>query len=125
MVTIVFQACILHLKHMYSDTCNFDPYNFGIHPSIRNYYNIISKENYIKPEIAEYIILPTREAIAILKTFWLRIIQKKWKKIFQERKNIIKQRCNFSNLSIREIQGKWPDSCMNLPGLKGMLSALK
>jgi hypothetical protein len=45
--------------------------------------------------------------------------------VFQERKNIIKQRCNFSNLSIREIRGIWPKSCGNLPGLKGMLSDLK
>ena len=41
------------------------------HPSIRNFCNIISKSDYIKPEIGQYIILPTQEAIAILKTFWL------------------------------------------------------
>lgn len=116
---------ITFLKNMYSDTSNFDTYIFGVHTSIRNYHSIISRENYIKPEIAEYIILPTQEAIAILKTFWLRIIQKKWKKIFQERKHIIRQRCNFSNLSIREMRGKWPKSCINLPSLKGMLSSLK
>jgi hypothetical protein len=45
--------------------------------------------------------------------------------VFQERKNVIRQRCNLSNLSIREIRGRWPESCFNLPGLKGMLSELK
>ena len=95
------------------------------HPTIRNYHNIISKPNYIKPEIGEYIILPTQEAIAILKTFWIRIIQRKWKKIFQERKNIIRQRCSIYNLNIRQIYGKWPQHCIKLPGLKGMLSDLK
>ena len=110
------------LKQMYSNRANFD---FGRHPTIRNYHNIISNPNYIKAEIGEYIILPTQEAIAILKTFWLRIIQKKWKKVFQERKNIIRQRCNFSNLSIREMRERWPKSCFNLPGLRGMLSELK
>ena len=113
------------LKEMYSNPENFSPQYFGIHPTIRNYHNIISNPNYIKPEIGEYIILPTQEAVAILKTFWLRIIQKKWKKVFQERKNIIRQRCNLSNLSIREIRGRWPESCFNLPGLKGMLSDVK
>lgn len=113
------------LREHYSIPSNFDPRYFGRHPTIRNYHNIISKPNYIKAEIGEYIILPTQEAIAILKTFWLRIIQKKWKKVFQERKNIIRQRCHLSNLSIREMRGRWTDSCFDLPGLRGMLSDLK
>ncbi len=83
--------------------------NVHNHPTIRNYHNIVLKSNYLKPEIGEYIILPTQEAVAILKTFWLRIIQKKWKKVFQERKNMIKQKCNY----------------INLPGLRGMLHNIK
>jgi len=113
------------LKEYYSNPAHTNPRYFGIHPTIRNYQNIVSNPNYIKPEIGEYIILPTQEAVAILKTFWLRIIQKKWKKVFKERKNIIRKRCYLSNLSIREIKGRWPSSCYNLPGLKGMLSDLK
>jgi hypothetical protein len=95
------------------------------HPTIRNYRNIIKHPNYIKPEIGQYIILPTQEAIAILKTFWLRIIQKKWKKVFKEQKNIIKQRCNLLNLSTREFSMNLTSLYKNLPGLKGMLSDLK
>jgi hypothetical protein len=72
--------CIKHLKNHYK---LLKLNVMDIHPGIRNYNSIISNINYIKPEIAEYIILPTQEAIAILKTFWLRIIQKKWKKVFQ------------------------------------------
>jgi len=114
------------LKHIYTTHLrNASEQYFGPHPTIRNYRNIVLSPNYIKPEIGEYIILPTQEAIAILKTFWLRIIQKKWKKVFQERKNTIRKRCNLSNLSIREIRGRWPNSCVNLPGLRGMLSNLK
>jgi hypothetical protein len=114
------------LKHVYTNNLRHaSPQYFGPHPTIRNYRNIVLNPNYIKPEIGEYIILPTQEAIAILKTFWLRIIQKKWKKVFQERKNVIRQRCNLSNLSIREIRGRWHESCFNLPGLRGMLSDLK
>lgn len=95
--------------------------NLTRHPTIRNYHNIIKKSNYIKPEIGEYIILPTQEAIAILKTIWLRIIQRKWKKIFEERKLIIKKRSYPDSLYIRSVTGKWPDKCNHLPGLKGML----
>jgi len=115
---------ILFLKRLYSLQSEHNSY-VGTHPTIRNYTNIVNNPNYIKPEIGEYIILPTQESIAILKTVWLRIIQKKWKKVFQERKNIIRKRCHFSNLSFREIYGRWPKDCLNLPGLRGMLSDLK
>ncbi len=74
------------LNEIYLNRGKVYSHNFGAHPTIRNYQNIISKKNYIKPEIGEYIILPTQEAIAILKTFWLRIFQRKWKKLFKERK---------------------------------------
>jgi len=115
---------IQFLKKHYSSISNYNPNYFKKHPTIRNYHNIISSPNYFKPEIGEYIILPTQEAIAILKTFWLRIIQRKWKKVFAERQNIIKQRCYISSLNELEIYGKWPQTCNNLPGLKGMLKNL-
>ena len=113
------------LQKQYSNPVNFHQNNFGNHPTIRNYHNIISSPNYIKPEIGEYIILPTQEAIAILKTVWLRIIQRKWKKVFAERQDIIKKRRLNASISSREIYGKWSQPCSNLPGLKGMLKELK
>lgn len=99
-------------------------YNYN-HPVIRNYQNIISKPNYIKQEIGEYIILPTQEAITILKTFWIRIIQKKWKKVFKQKQQVFKERCKIQNINSRRILGYWPSYCNRLPGLKGMLSGLK
>ena len=121
---------MIFLKEYYSNPANSNPANLhpvvlGNHPTIRNYHNIISRPNYIKPEIAEYIILPTQEAIAILKTVWLRIIQRKWKKVFAERQDIIKKRRLNASISSREIYGKWSQPCSNLPGLKGMLKELK
>lgn len=110
------------LRQNYLNSNELD--KFGKHPTIRNYHNIISKPNYIKPEIGEYIILPTQEAIAILKTFWLRIIQRKWKKIFKERNNILNHRSCPSAIYIREKTGKWPNNCKYLPELKGMLYKL-
>ena len=44
------------------------------HIIIRNYENIITRPNYIKPEIAECIILETHHSVAILKTIWLKLI---------------------------------------------------
>jgi hypothetical protein len=111
------------LQEHYSTLCN-TLYSEN-HPTIRNYHNIIKHSNYIKLEIGQYIILPTQEAIAILKTFWLRIIQKKWKKVYQEQKNIIKKRCNLLNLTKKEFSMNLINLYKNLPGLKGMLSGLK
>jgi len=92
---------------------------------IRNFQNIISRENYIKPEIAKHIVLASGHSICILKTFWLKIVQRCWKNIFNKRKDILQKRCQPSSLRFREINGRWPDSCANLPTLRGMLSSLK
>ena len=86
--------------------------------------NIITRKNYIKPEITECIYLNTGHCVAILKTHWIRLIQKKWKNIIKERKTIIKKRCTVKSLRHREITGKWPDDCLFYPQLQGMLSNL-
>jgi hypothetical protein len=92
---------------------------FRKHKNIRNYHNIITRPNYIKPEIAECIYLPHDECVAILKTFWIRIIQRNWKRILKERQQIVKERNSIQYLMKREI-------CANKrtywPCLKGMLS---
>jgi len=115
---------ITFLKNHYSNPSRFNRGLLGNHPTIRNYHNIISRQNYIKPEIGKYIMLPTQEAVAILKTFWLRIIQRKWKKVFQERKNMIRNRLSLTSLHTRQITGKWPKKYETLPGLRGMLKDL-
>lgn len=54
------------------------------HDLIRNYYNIVSNiNNYIKPEIFQKIYLSGTECCAVLKTFWIRIIQRSWKRVFR------------------------------------------
>jgi len=91
------------------------------HPIIRNYKNIIQNENYIKIEIAECLYLSGGECVAILKTFWLRIIQRTWKRIFKERTRIINLRCNPKNILYRSKYGKWSEDCLYLPDIKGMI----
>ncbi len=94
------------------------------HNIFKNYKNIILNKNYIKPEIAECIYLNDGECIAILKTFWFRLIQRRWKNIYKKRISIIKKKSNLNCLKFREIYGKWPDDCNEYPLLKGMLSFL-
>ena len=95
------------------------------HDIFRNYKQIITMDNYIKPEITECIYLNTGHCVAILKTFWLRLVQRKWKNIIKERNTIIKKRCNLDSLRHREITGKWPEDCLRIPQFKGMLAELK
>ena len=94
------------------------------HPIIRNYSNIIRRADYIKPEIGLCIELHTHEQIVIIKTIWIKIIQRKWKKVFAERKRLLKERCLPAALYSRMMTGKWPAHCVVMPGLNGMLSDL-
>jgi hypothetical protein len=86
------------------------------HSTIRNYKQMVSKQNYICPEIGECVELPTGECIVILKTFWIRIIQRTWRNILKKRKQMI------GDLSfLFQIQYS-THSFKKLPTLKGMLS---
>jgi hypothetical protein len=70
-------------------------------------------------QIAKKIILPTGgETICILKTFWIKIIQRKWKKIYKQRKQL------FQNIYLRQVKGKLTFKNVSLPSLRGMLSDL-
>ena len=92
------------------------------HSIIRNYKQIIAQQNYIQLHIAKVIYLSGSECVAILKTFWIKIIQRTWKKIYKKRCNIIALRKSYTSLFYRESHGKWPDNCLYLPSLQGLLS---
>ena len=117
---------IYHIQRLYRQeyAAIEDNARYSAHTKIRNYFNIISRPDYIKPEIAECFELPTFEYIAIIKTIWIKIIQRKWKKVFALRKIMLQHRSNPSTLYARQMTGKWPDHCLHMPGLKGMLSDL-
>jgi hypothetical protein len=87
-----------------------------------NFYNM--NLNVLQLEIAECIYLPTLHCIAIIKTIWLKLIQRKWKHICKERKMCLIRRANPNALKYREIYGTWPNNCTNYPQLKGMLCNL-
>lgn len=55
------------------------------HPFISRYKDLCTN---MKPQIAECIYLSSGECVCIIKTFWIKIIQRRWKKIFQEKKSI-------------------------------------
>jgi hypothetical protein len=89
------------------------------HTVIRNYISIINSDKYFSPQIAECIVLPSQETIAIIKTIWIKLIQRTWKKIFLQRKKMMYQMVLSSSYFINQNTAK------NIPGIKGMLFKLK
>jgi hypothetical protein len=94
---------------------------------IRRYlaeYSIVRVEN-AKVHIMKLCILDDGTYSVLLKTHWLRIIQRHWKKVYAERKRVVRGRRNLANLRHREIYGKWPNGLNYFPGLNGMLKNYK
>ena len=79
----------------------------AIKKDIKFYSKQLNKN--LQPEIAECIILSGDETIAILKTFWIKIIQRKLKKVFKS---------YMWNQYLRQLKGLTP-SCPNL--LRGLM----
>lgn len=98
-----------------------DSYKHNLFP---NYRNIVLRETYVKPEIIECIYIE-ETCVAILKTFWLKIIQRFWKNIFRNRLIAYKNRKNIYAIQYNERNGKWPTNCYSVGGLRGMLAKLK
>ena len=91
------------------------------HKFIKNYENIITRPNYIKPEIGETITLQSGHTVCIIKTLWIKLIQRAWKRIFEKRKQMFKMRCQLRSLKYREVTGRWPENCRYFPTLQGLL----
>ena len=100
-IDIIKECYVLWLNSVYEDGIN------PLHPTIRSYSDIIQQRNYITLDIVETDELDGEEMVGYIKTFWLRIIQRKWKKIFERRKKIISERKLIKSLKYREINGKW------------------
>ena len=82
---------------------------------IPNYYHIIRHPNYIKLDIIQLDRGRGNEYIAYVKTYWLRLIQRRWKNIYAQRKNILKQRKTNYAINHRKIYGKWPKALQTWP----------
>lgn len=93
-----------------------------IHSYIRNYKYLLQT---LKPEIGNCYYSSSGECFCILKTVWIKIIQRKWKTVMSMRNNIIKQRSTISSLRYRELNGRWPNHIQNIPTINGMLSGLR
>lgn len=76
---------------------------------IRNYGKIMKSP--VNPEIGECIYLETGEYVVILKTYWIRIFQRMWKKIYANKQKAIQQRMIPKNIFFWQSRGYWPREC--------------
>jgi hypothetical protein len=88
---------------------------------ICNYDNIIKRDDYIKPEIGKIYYLKGDECVCVLKTFWIKIIQRAWKKIYQNRQKIKRMRYRPDVIFHKQLTGKYKEDCQHLPSIRGML----
>jgi hypothetical protein len=94
---------------------------------IRDYlakYSIISIKN-AKVHIMKLCVLPDETYSVILKTHWLRLVQRTWKKVYKERKRVIKGRRNIQNRFYNETHGRYPNGLNRVPSIHGMMSQYK
>jgi len=88
--------------------------------TIRNYQNIIKSPKYLHPEIFEKVYIHERFC-AIIKTFWIRIVQRSWKRVFKERARIKALRKSIKAILYWQMSGRWPYNCSYMPGLRHMI----
>ena len=74
-------------------------------------------------DIMKLSILDDSTHVAILKTHWLRIVQRTWIKIYNERKIVVKKRMMPETRRLFEISGRYPQCASYMPTIKGMLNA--
>lgn len=93
----IFDEAIIHNEYYSTELLN------APHPFIRNYTKIIQQPSYIKPEIMQIVVLETGEHVCILKTFWLRIFQRMWRRKYAKFMSIIK---NINNINMSRLTGR-------------------
>lgn len=83
-------------------------------------YSIIKIRNPVI-DIMQLAILADNTYTVIVKTHWLRIIQRTWKKVFQLRKTVLNKRIQLGSIRLFELSGKYPADATYMPTLQGML----
>lgn len=93
------KTILFHIKKRSKEICFIND-----HPTIRNFLK--TQELLYSPsslQIVEKIELKTGESICILKTFWIKCIQRKWKKICNYNKKILDKLMMLKNVKRRDI----------------------
>lgn len=114
----------LFFKYSYTDIINY--LNIFSSFNCYNYYqNIFNRKTINNTEIMQTVIIEKNNLplyTVILKTHWLRLIQRHWKSVYKKQKYIINHQRKPANIRFREIYGFYPKQISYIPGLKGLLN---
>ena len=99
-------------------------YNYDI-KQIEQYISEYSNNRLTKSiiNIIKLHILPDLTYSCILKTHWLILIQKHWRKTFALLKEILKKRKTMESIKYFELYGKYMDKLQVLPSIRGIMNA--
>ena len=91
------------------------------HTVLRNYHIIIKHPSYLNLQIGQVYYLKGDECVCVIKTIWLKVVQRAWKKIYKIRNEIKQLRCRPDSIMYRQFCGRWPQNCSYLPSIRGIL----
>lgn len=74
--------------------------------------------------ILQLVVLENGMYSCIIKTHWIRLIQRRWRTILRERQAIWRKRCQQVSLKMLERTGMYPHGLRTMPGLCGMMRPL-
>jgi len=100
---------------------SFYKYSF-IHVLKYLYYYSLVRLYQPNVEIMKLYILNDGTYSVVLKTHWIRLIQRHWRKALQIRKQIMKKQMLVRSLYYREIHGRFPNGMNKMPMLIGLMS---
>jgi len=100
-----YEDCLEKLLEYYYHFFHYRRLNVITHPIIRNYNHILNTIENVKLDIIEVIELSGNEQVACIKTFWLKLLQRRWKRIYKDRMDKIRKLKNFHILKNRELTG--------------------
>lgn len=105
------------------------PRTFFKHPFVRisDYlfmYTIVTIRS-PKVHIMKLMIQPDDTYSVVVKTHWLRLVQRHWRNIYRERYEILQKRRSIGSIIQFQLTGKYPLELNSLPCLAGMMSSYK
>lgn len=75
-----------------------------------------------KVQIMQVQRLPDETCAVIIKTYWLRLVQRQWKKTYRKRKMMVRNRMHPTAQQYKQIHGYYPPHISRMPSIRGMLS---
>ena len=120
-------SCWLHLapKPAWTLANSISPTVFFRHSimNVMHYLWLFSLFRLDRPhiEILQLHITSQGQYTVVIKTFWLRIVQRTWKRSYGERREILRKRCSIMALRHRELRGRYPVGMNALPSAVSMI----